>query len=196
LARPRSKQFPEIRRAILQCAAKVFARTGYATSTIGELTEAASVSRGALYHYFPSKEALLFEVISDHILSFRGAIAAAMQSATDPVQRLHAVTAAIIECNVYSRNEQIVLLNEINQLSIEDRTKLRELGADIVHSVAELIMELDGNNKVSASNKSVYAMMYLGMVNYMFAWYRPEGPVKPRELADMATALLLNGLKQ
>lgn len=196
MARPRSKQFPEIRRAILQCAARVFARTGYATSTIGDLTDAAAVSRGALYHYFPSKEAVLFEVINDHILSFRGAIAAAMESAADPVQRLHAVTAAIIECNVYSRNEQVVLLNEINQLSVADQVKLRELGADIVHSVGDLIMELGGGNNVNASNKSVYAMMYLGMVNYMFAWYRPEGPVKPRELADMATALLLDGMRR
>lgn len=195
MARPRSKHFPEIKRTILRQAAEVFATIGYATSTIGDLTDATELSRGALYHYFPSKEAVLYEIISDQLTGFLKILNEAMQSTNVPVEKLRMVTAAIVECNVNSRNEQVVVLNEINQLSDDDRECLKGLERQIFHKIADLIVLLDTDGRVTAVNKSVYAMMYLGIVNYTFAWYRPTGVVKPAEYAELATTLFLRGLQ-
>lgn len=195
MARPRSSHFPEIKRAILKRAAEVFASIGYATSTIGDLTDAAGLSRGALYHYFPSKEAVLYEIIFDHLTRFLEKVDEAMASSDVPVEKLQRVTAAIVECNVESRNEQIIVLTEINQLSNGDREKLKELERQILYKIANLILKLDVAGKVGVHNKSVYAMMYLGIVNYIFAWYRTNGAVKPGEYADLASTLFLLGLR-
>lgn len=195
VARPRSKDFPEIKRTILMRAAEVFAKIGYATSTIGDITDATELSRGALYHYFPSKEALLYEIIGDQLAVFLNILNEALRSGQAPVEKLRMVTAAIVQCNVNSRNEQVVVLNEVNRLSDADRERLKGLERQIFHKIADLITMLDVDGRVTDRNKSVYAMMYLGIVNYTFAWYHPDGPVKPAEYAELVATLFLRGLQ-
>ncbi|HTK48383.1 MAG TPA: TetR/AcrR family transcriptional regulator [Gemmatimonadaceae bacterium] len=57
--------------ALLDAALDVFARDGYRTATIDHVAEAAGVTKGAVYHYFDTKEALLLRVIErSHALAF------------------------------------------------------------------------------------------------------------------------------
>lgn len=194
MARLRSKQFPEIQRNILKRAAAVFAEIGYASSTITDLTRATGLSRGALYHYFPSKEAILYEILDAQVRGFLDIVEDALQSSAVPVEKLRAVTRAIVEYNTQSPNEQVIVLNEVNQLAAADREKIEGLERCILSRLSELIMQVDGGSAVTPNNRRVYTMMYLGMINYTFAWYNPNGPVKPKEYADLACALILNGL--
>lgn len=194
VARSRSKKFPEVQRKILKAAAAVFAKAGYATSTINDLTAAAELSRGALYHYFPSKEAILCEILNDHLLGFLDVLDHALRSSTAAVEQLRAVTRAIVNTNIRSRNEQVLVLNELNQLSNTDRAHMEGLQRRILDQVSDLLIRLEGGVKITQVNKRVYTMMYLGIINYTFAWYKPGGAVKPDEYADLATELFLNGL--
>lgn len=54
------------RRLILDAAVRVFARTGYHTSRVGDIAEEAGIAHGLLYHYFPSKEAVLATVFREN----------------------------------------------------------------------------------------------------------------------------------
>ena len=56
------KAVPNRKDDIIQAAAWVFARKGYASTRIIEVAEAASVGKGTIYEYFRSKEALFFAV--------------------------------------------------------------------------------------------------------------------------------------
>jgi hypothetical protein len=38
-----------------------------------------------------------------------------------------------------------------------------------------------------------YAMLFYGMINWTYTWYRADGPVSPPEFADMAASLFLDG---
>ncbi len=194
MARTRSENFPEIQRNILQRAAAVFARVGYATSTINDLVEAAQLSRGALYHYFPSKEAILCGILDDHLHRFLEMIDHAVTSDCPAIEQLRDVTAAIVNFNSRSPDEQIIILNDINQLSDENRKRIKSLERHIVDRLSDLLIRVDTHGKITPGNKRVYTMMYLGIVNYTFAWYDPHGKVGPAEYAELATDLFLNGL--
>lgn len=65
---PRERQAggEEKRRLILAAAVRVFARDGYHTSRVGDIAEEAGVAHGLLYHYFPSKEAVLETVFREN----------------------------------------------------------------------------------------------------------------------------------
>lgn len=195
MARPRSEQFLDIKRAILKRAAEVFAKVGYLASTVDDLTEAAGLSRGALYHYFSSKEALLFEIVHDALTGFLDTIVAAMRSAQDPVEQFRGVTTAIVESNIRSRDEHAIVLNDINRFSEPNREKLKSIEREIVHRIGDLLMDLDTKGRVNASNKSVFAMMYLGVINYTVAWYHPDGGVKPDQYAELVWTLFLSDLR-
>lgn len=53
-------------RELLEAALQVFARNGYRSTTLDEVAEAAGVTKGAIYHYFDTKEALLLGVIEHY----------------------------------------------------------------------------------------------------------------------------------
>ena len=64
---------PETRRHILTVALRLFIQHGYREVTLGKLIEAAGVSKGSFYHYWPGKLALFREVVEEFFLSyFRG----------------------------------------------------------------------------------------------------------------------------
>jgi AcrR family transcriptional regulator len=56
----------ERRRQILDAAVRVFARTGYHGSRVGDIAEEAGVAHGLLYHYFSSKEEVLQTVFREN----------------------------------------------------------------------------------------------------------------------------------
>lgn len=194
MARTRSEHFPEIQRSILKRAAAVFAKEGYASSSLNDLARATELSRGALYHYFPSKEAILCGILDYHLHEFLANVDAAMHSARVAVKQLRAVTAAIVAFNTRSANEQMIILNDINQLSPVDCERMKGLERRILDRISDLLIRVDTGGKITAANKRIYTMMYLGIINYTFAWYDPQGRVKPDEYADLATDLFLNGL--
>ncbi|HEV7734984.1 MAG TPA: TetR/AcrR family transcriptional regulator [Candidatus Binatia bacterium] len=65
--RPRQARAQETTRAILEAAARVFAAHGYAAGTTNRIAEAAGVSIGSLYEYFPNKDAILVALMEQHI---------------------------------------------------------------------------------------------------------------------------------
>jgi AcrR family transcriptional regulator len=66
-ATPRQARSRETVDAILQAAAQVFERHGYAAGTTNRIAERAGVSIGSLYQYFPGKDAILVELTRRHI---------------------------------------------------------------------------------------------------------------------------------
>src|SRR6185312_4032273 len=54
----RSQHAEATRRAVLDAARSLFGRKGYARTSVDEIADAARVTKGAVYHHFPGKEAL------------------------------------------------------------------------------------------------------------------------------------------
>jgi TetR/AcrR family transcriptional regulator, fatty acid metabolism regulator protein len=81
----------EKRQRILDAAVVVFARAGYHTSRVGDIAEEAGVAHGLLYHYFPSKEAVLHAIFQDNWAQLVGrfrTIAASDEVAADKLSGL------------------------------------------------------------------------------------------------------------
>jgi len=193
VARTRSQKFPQIQRTILKRAAAVFAERGYSTSSMADLTRATKLSRGALYHYFSSKEAILSGILEDHVSLFLERIEATLAVAADPAQQLRQVTRAIVALNTQCPQEQTLLLNELNQLSSPVRRKVEALERRILDLLSELLERVDTGGRITAGNRRVHTMIFLGIVNYTFAWYDPKGRVSPEEYAELAVDVFLHG---
>ncbi len=64
---PQHERRARTRAALLRAAGRVFAEHGYHRATLEDVTAAAGVSKGALYHYFPSKEQLFLALLEDRL---------------------------------------------------------------------------------------------------------------------------------
>lgn len=81
----------ERKKLILERSAEIFARKGVSATTIRDIAEAVGVYSGALYHYFPSKEAIVTELIREYIADLSARCAAVLARELPPIERLEAL---------------------------------------------------------------------------------------------------------
>ena len=81
MARTRSENYDGIHLGILTNAARLFSAQGYMRASIADLADACKLSRGALYHYFDSKEAILFAILDAHVREMIADVEAAVTGA-------------------------------------------------------------------------------------------------------------------
>ena len=194
MARPQSPDYDKRREAIVATAAKLFARRGFQGASVADLAEACSTSKSLVYHYFPSKEDILYEVMSNHLRQLVTAADDAMLGAPEPKDKLHDVALAFMRLYVTAQAEHKVLLNELDNLPPDRRNDIVAQQRRIISIVEEQISEIRPDVSAQGSLTLPLTMLFFGMINWSHTWFRAEGPVSAEKLADLAVELMLNGL--
>ena len=190
MARPQSPDYDKRRDAILAAAARLYARRGFQGASVADLAKACKTSKSLLYHYFPSKEDMLYAVMATHL----DALVAAAEVATrggGAEQKLRALTLGFMRLYVGAQDRHKVLLNELDNLAARPRAELIAKQRAIIATVEELIRAL---RPESGPLALPLAMLFFGMINWTHTWFRAEGRVSAERLADMAVDLMLGGL--
>jgi AcrR family transcriptional regulator len=193
MARTRSENYDDIQRGILTAACELFAKQGYMRASIAELADACKLSRGALYHYFESKEAILFAILEAHVRVMIADVEVAIAGKSTTLDQFRAAIRAIVELNARSPNEQRVILNDLSFLSETEQEAIKTLERQIVDAVADLLIRLDQDGKIAKRTRKVYAMMLFGILNFSHTWYDPAGGIGPTDFADMIVDQFLYG---
>ncbi|MFC4670810.1 TetR/AcrR family transcriptional regulator [Seohaeicola nanhaiensis] len=193
MARTQSKDYPEIRQNILRSAAKLFAEKGFSSTTIVDLAQACQSSRGALYHYFTSKEEILTRIITEHVEAMLVSLHDIGEERLEPEAHLRAIARKIMEMNAFNNAEQIVLLNDWNQLDDGTRASVGAAQRKIISIVRDAMTRVDSAHRMTPKYATTYAMSLLGSLNYTYAWYDPNGPVTPQDYADRVIDVFMSG---
>ena len=193
MARTRSDNYENIQAGILSKAAELFAAQGYERSSISDLVEVCGLSRGALYHYFDSKEAILYSMLHTHVAGMLDLLREVEARGEPPLERLTKFIDAIVAINAASQCEQTILLNDLGSLSADEQAEIKGLEQQIVVLVSNALVLADRSGRITRANRKIYTMLLLGMINYTYTWYDPDAAVKPPAFARMATDLFLNG---
>lgn len=193
MARPRSASYDDIQQGILARAAGLFGREGYERSSIADLTVACGLSRGALYHYFESKEAILFALLDTHVRGLLERLEAAAALGGTPVEQLTRAIETMVVYNAASPSEQVILLNDLGSLGEREQAEIVAREKQIVELIGDILVRVDRDGRITRATRKVHAMMLFGIINYAHTWYDPAASVKPKQLARMATDLFLNG---
>jgi AcrR family transcriptional regulator len=190
MARPQSPDYDRRRDAIVAAAASLYAWRGFQGASVAELAKACGTSKALIYHYFPSKDDILYEVMAAHLDDLVDAADDAMQSG-DARERLRALTMAFMRLYVGARDSHKVLLNELDNLPPGRRAEVVAKQRRIIAVVETLVREIrpDANPVVLP-----LSMLFFGMINWTHTWFRPGGAVTPEQLADLAVDMALNGL--
>ncbi len=193
MARTRSENYDGIHLGILTNAAALFSAQGYMRSSIADLADACKLSRGALYHYFDSKEAILFAILDAHIREMIQRVEAAVAQGGSSLAQFQSVIRAIVEVNAKSPHEQRVLIHDLSFLNEDEQRAIKDLERQLVDVVTDLLVRLDADRRIVKRTKKIYTMILFGIINYTYTWYDPKGGIGPKEFADTAVDLFLNG---
>lgn len=177
---------------LLRTAALVFADKGYHQTTMRDLARASGMSLAGMYYYVGSKEDLLFQVQDRCFAGVLAGARAALDGVADPVEGLRAFLRHHVTFFAAHMPEMKVLSHEAESLGRERARRLRETKRAYAGLLEDLLRDL--GPEVPETERAVTAYALFGMVNWLYTWYRPDGPVPPDELAERFTQIALGGV--
>lgn len=194
MARARAADFENKQRAILGSAAAVLAGQGMDKASMSQIAVQAGVSKALLYHYYPSKDALIFEIIRSHLAELEEAVAAAAADtgALAPRERLRALIGAVLESYRDADNYHKVQLNGTATLPAAQREEILCLERRIVHQFSSVVHLVQPN--LHETLVMPVTMSLFGMLNWVYMWFKDGGPISRERYGDLATNLFLDGL--
>jgi AcrR family transcriptional regulator len=196
MARTRAQDFDEKRRAILDVAAAVFADRGMEKASMSQIAAQAQVSKALLYHYYPSKDALIFAIIATHLDELDAAIAAADDPRLEPALRLRRLVGAVLENYRGADNQHKVQLNAAQALSETQRAEITEQERGIVRRFSTVLDAINpALNRPERPLLTPVTMSLFGMMNWVYMWFREDGQITRDDYAEVATTLILEGIK-
>ena len=192
MARPRSADHDIKRRAILDRSAKLFAQHGYDRTSMAEVAAACGVSKALLYHYYASKETLLFDVLSVHLQELLDATQAVDKS-LPPRERLRALVGALLDAYRDADQQHKIQINEMAKLPPERQKALIGMERDLVAIFADAIARVLPAIGRSKTLLKPVTMSLFGMLNWHYMWFRDGGTMTRNDYADLATTVLIEG---
>jgi AcrR family transcriptional regulator len=197
MARPKSASHDLKREAILDLAARSFAERSYHAASMNDIAEAGGTSKARLYHYYESKEAILFDLLDRHtqrLLAIVGETeAAAQRQRLDERATLHELIRRFLAEYQNSATRHAALLHDVHFLGSQQREVILARQRDVVSAFTRFLHRAYPD-RLQRSNPTAMTMMVLGMINWTFTWLRPEGPLTYADFAEEVIRTLESGL--
>jgi AcrR family transcriptional regulator len=182
---------------ILTSAGAAFARDGFASASMNSIAKACKASKARLYHYYQSKEAILFDLLDRYTRRL--------------IQRIDEVQTEARRLNLseretfglllhrflveyeHARHEHIALINDVKFLPTEQREQVVNQERIVVAAFAGQLRRAFPDT-VSADNQTPLTMMVFGMINWTFTWLKPGGALSYSDFAQLVISTLEHGL--
>ncbi|GAA4878222.1 TetR/AcrR family transcriptional regulator [Pseudonocardia benzenivorans] len=185
--------FEPRRREIIDTAAELFARRGYAATGITEICDAVGLARGALYYYIGSKEQLLVEIQSAVLVPLLEASHAIAALDARPVVRLRLLSELLLEQIVLRLNHIWVYEHDYRQLSAENQATLVAQRHAFEGVVTELLSAAVAAGEFREMDVDLGMLQFLNMHNHTYQWVRPSGRWSVQDLSEQYCATLFRG---
>jgi AcrR family transcriptional regulator len=184
----------ERRQEVVAKAAELFDATSYHTTSMSELARAVGIEKPTLYHYFSSKDEILFwihEQFIDHLLEKTNARADLGLTASD---ELAGAMEDILELMDTHRGHVRVFFEHHRELTPARQTTIRDK-RDLYQGIIQAIVERGiADGEFRKVDPRLTALAIFGMCNWSYQWYQPGGARTSSEIAAFLGDLLLDGL--
>jgi AcrR family transcriptional regulator len=185
---------PETRDAIHAAAVDLFARLGYHATSMRAIAAAAEIQPAAIYHWYPSKEAILVDLQDEFMARLTEKLVAAMEHHDRPALKLAAAVRAHVVFHGLHRREAFVTDSEIRALTEAPRRALiaqRDAYQEIFVGLIEDGLR-DGSLRISDARIATYAILL--QCTGVALWFDPAGTLDLDRVADLHVELVLGSL--
>ncbi|MGZ2743391.1 TetR/AcrR family transcriptional regulator [Burkholderia stagnalis] len=197
MARTRAPDHESQREQILDLAAEKFAQSSYPSTSMSDLATASGTSKARLYHYYESKEAILFDLLDRYtkrlmliIAEVEGA--SQRRGLTEREAFAELVRAFLAEYET-SHSRHVALLNDVKYLEDAQREIILDRQRDVVAAFARQLARAYPE-RISRDNQTSVTMMVFGMINWTFTWLKPGGRLGYRDFAEQVIGMIEHGL--
>jgi AcrR family transcriptional regulator len=180
---------------ILRTAARVFAEKGFHSTSMRDIARATGVSLAGLYYYCESKDELLFLIQDNCFGHVLARLEARLKETADPVERFRLVVENHLSFFAANMAEMKVLSHEAESLGGEMYDKVSGKKQQYTRTVRRILGEVRQRRGGARKNLDLTVATYalFGMMNWIYNWYDPRGPLSVADLVDNVTRLFLSG---
>ncbi|WP_209122993.1 TetR/AcrR family transcriptional regulator [Alkalihalobacillus sp. BA299] len=182
---------------IFEKSVELFDSKGFSETSIQHIVDELGVTKGTFYYYFTSKEQLLMEIhmqFIDDILSRQGKIID--DSNLSCQEKLYRIVTMLIK-NIESQGKSArIFFREMQNLSQEHLSKIFEKRDQFRINLQQLVkLGIEKGEFRQDLDSHIVTLGILGMCNWSYHWFEPDGPLPDVAVAKIYMDLILNGIK-
>lgn len=185
---------PETSERIRRAAARLFRTRGFNGTSMADLAAEVGITKSSLYHHFPSKQALLSEIIELTMGRVTPLVEEVAGSPAPAAQRLHRALALHTKATLMDRDYVACFIEEGRYLAPEFMEAHLKKRDDYERNFRRILEDGIASGEFLPHDARISAMALLGMCNASVRWYRPEGDRTPDEIALQFADLAVRGV--
>ncbi|AZS35662.1 HTH-type transcriptional repressor KstR2 [Microbacterium lemovicicum] len=182
------------RAQVLAVAVALFNEQGFDATSVADLTGRLGLTKSALYHHFPSKDALLQVALDEALDALEAVLRDAESDAGDAAQRLRVIVRGAVSVLTDKLPYVTLLLRVRGNSDVERAALARRRSFDQAVSHLVHVAQDEGMLRPDV-DAAVATRLIFGMINSLVEWYRPGGAVDADELGEDVLRMVLKGLQ-
>ncbi len=184
---------------IFDAARTLFTEKQYADVSLREITEAAGVTKGALYHHFATKEELYLQTVYRCLAEVKETIQDSLQNSRGEAcrNRLYLSLSSFLRLPFESLSIMRSIRRNINVFEEPVRTELiRAYQAALPEQIESLLHEGMANDEIIAMDARLLSWQHVAVVEVSLHEYGRQILGGPEEMADSIVSLFFNGIEK
>ncbi|MGV9327366.1 TetR/AcrR family transcriptional regulator [Streptosporangium sandarakinum] len=185
-----------VRQRLLSEATRLFAERGFESTSVQEVVSAAGVTKGAMYHYFDSKDDLLHEIYGRVLRMQMERLTAIADGPGTVAERLHAAAVDVVRTTVENLDDSKIFFRSMHLLAPDTRKSVRAERRRYHERFRDLVTEGQREGVFSTDSPAeIVVDFFFGSVHHLGTWYSTEGPLSGAEVGRHFADLLLASLR-
>jgi len=185
---------PKTLAAIHEAGLQLIYTKGFEAMSLRDLAAKVGLQPGSLYNHIATKQALLFDLINNHMLRLHERVAAELEGITDPTEKLKAFTAFHLTYHIERKREVFIGSAELRSLEPKNRKRIVASRRDYEDILAGILVAGVKAKQFKIGDIRVSTYAILAMLTGICTWYDPKGRVSREELIAVHTRLVLSGV--
>jgi len=182
------------RAEICRTAAQIFRDRGYDATSVSDIARALGITKAGLYHYFESKEALLFEITAYGLDRVRDEVIVPARAVRDPAARLRQLVIRHASIAIQGRGAIAQLVDEVRALPPPARKRVEERMRGYVDLIRGTLLELRSAGRLRDVDPTVATFSLIGTILWLPRWFRQNGRLSQEQVANEIANIALGGL--
>ncbi|UOQ42941.1 TetR/AcrR family transcriptional regulator [Halobacillus salinarum] len=185
----------DLRSTIIEVSLDLFDKFGFHGVTVNQIVLASNTSKGGFYHHFHSKDELLFVIHDAFITYVLQEAKAADRTQGSPVKKIQSIIRAFVQVFDLYKPHISVFYQESNYLKPEYEEPIKRKRDEFKQLIFAVITEgQESGHFRKELPPEITGMAILGMVNWIYKWYKQDGTYSINEIADVFVDLILHSL--
>ena len=181
---------------VLDAAARVFARRGYADASVQDVADELGILKGSVYHYIKMKEDLLFwllEAVHRDVEEILEEVEAAEGLA--PLDRLALYVRKQVLYNLDNLERISIYYHDVDALSEERLQTIVARRRTHERFITGLIKEAQAAGQADpAADPRILSNCLFATIIWTYRWYKPNGRISRQAVADHCARFALRGV--